>query len=91
MKEDAMSILVPRNCASRDCGGSLIESIHTASRRLDLHTPDGLPVFAHHITYRCAQCSNTWAVQGTSSQDLQPGFTPAGAAPESRHGSMRGW
>ncbi len=47
-----MPIQVPRNCASRDCGDTAIEPIHTASRQLSIDTVDGRPLFAHHVTKR---------------------------------------
>lgn len=86
-----MPIQVPKNCSSRDCRDTAIEPIHTASRRLDIDTVDGRPVFAHHVTYRCIECGHTWAVQGTSTMDLHPILYGAEAAPEPQHGYTRGW
>jgi hypothetical protein len=65
---DPMSIALPTRCANPDCRAADFRPIHRFSRAVAIDPVNGPPVFAHHITFRCASCGQTWAVQGDATR-----------------------
>ena len=57
---------LPTHCANPICRGPEIKPIHCSSQSIAIDAVDGPPVFAQLVTYRCAQCGHTWAIQGYS-------------------------
>ena len=82
---------LPTNCANPLCREVAIKPIHCSSRKVAIDAVDGPPVFAHHVVYRCAQCGNTWAVHGYSSEDSLWTARHAGSEPVGATTNGRGW
>ena len=88
-----MSIALPKCCSNPLCRGRDFKAIHRFARAVAINAVNGPSVFAHHITYRCDECGQTWAVQGEATRCESEG-SPGLMARESAYASVtmsRGW